>query len=564
MCLQTQLVSLHQITARSPQPIRPIDPLLTMAIPPHQSWFHYSLERPYPFRWFTPLFASLAVAFAVLFTFINLAADGYTQKVVYTTNPNSTLDEHYWYMHAPWSWISTAQFSCQSPGITIGSPYYTSNQNTASYTVTNMNTSLPSADGGDGGEVYAGLDAQSLGVTTYLNNTFRDCEMGTMEVIFTSDQEPSTAKVQIQTGPIYCHVETEKIVNFTVQQSFSGTEFLFDQRSSLSQYLIYNFMKESYTALMDVIYAMNSTAEYTGTTLFLQTSGSSDITSNDFFIASVLSPGQSANLISSPSGDHNTTTATTFPLAQGTPSNLAQLLDAFAKSYYSTVMWDLNFNSTINAFANASATQYLQNTVNGGALSGDPNPIANLSILGTSELQGQPAQFSVQYICSVPRQKDTGSLIVSVAVANIVLLSAFWKLFETVARRWLIAKDRNWNVCPGCLESGGALDGRGAGSGTRQGPRRNRWILRMGGTGNESQIWHLDQDPLCQNGDADQETLYGSQSKHSVDKVDEHSTYSPRHSIKTRDSQGTIHTVTLEEKDARKGKIVAGEYLALS
>lgn len=167
----------------------------------HQSWFHYSLERPYPFRWFTPVFVSLAAAFAVLFTFINLAADGYTQKVVYTTSPNSTMGEHHWYMKAPWSWISTAQFSCQSPGITIGSPYYTSNQNTASYTVENMNTTLPPAtDGAAEAEVYAGLNAQSLGITTYMNNTLRSCEMETMEVIFTSDEVPSSAQVQIQVG----------------------------------------------------------------------------------------------------------------------------------------------------------------------------------------------------------------------------------------------------------------------------------------------------------------------------------------------------------------------------
>lgn len=320
---------------------------------------------------------------------------------------------------------------------------------------------------------------------------------------------------------------------------------------------------------MNTIDAMNSTAEYTGTTmcmlnstplkflntnhvhinLALQISSDQDITSDSFLTASIISPGASADLISS--SDNSTTS---FPLAQGAPNNLSRLLDAFAKSYYSTLMWDLNFNRTTNAFANPSATQYLQNTINNAA--GD-DVIGNLSILGTSDLQGNPAQFSLQYICSVPRQKDTGSLIISVAVANIVLLSAFWKIFETIARRYLIAKDSTWNVCPGCLELGGYDCGA-----TMQGSRRTRKMKMRRGVNNN--IWQLDQDPLCQNSDVDQETLY-SQSRSQPDlffgKEKIKSVQSTR-SVSTRDSQSSLRTV--EEKNTRKGKIAAGEYLALS
>lgn len=160
----------------------------------HQSMFHYSLERPYPFRWFTPVVTVAGIAAVILFTFINIAADGYTQAVVYTTNPNSTLDEHHWYLNPPWSWISTAHSSCQSPGVSIGSFYYTSNQQTASYTVTNLNTTL----GPDEDIVYLGLTSKTLGITTYLNNTLGDCSMTDMKVIFRSQQEPSSATLQIQ------------------------------------------------------------------------------------------------------------------------------------------------------------------------------------------------------------------------------------------------------------------------------------------------------------------------------------------------------------------------------
>ncbi|KAF3763389.1 hypothetical protein M406DRAFT_74006 [Cryphonectria parasitica EP155] len=514
----------------------------------HESWFRYPLERPYPFRWFTPLFTGMAVVAAVFFTFMNIAADGYTQKVVYTTDPNSTLHQHHWYMDAPWSWISTAQFSCQSPGISIGSPYYTSNQETASYTVTSMNTTLMP----DEAAVYAGLTAQSLGITTYMNNTLRDCSMGHMQVIFTSGQEPSSAVLQIQTGPVYCYIETDQRVNITVQQSFSGTEFLFEQRSSLSQYLVYNFMKQSYTVLLDAIQAMNSTAGYTGTTLAhnltrllskaLQTSDISDITSDDFFTVSILSPGASESLVSS----SNNNTDTPFPLAQGEPRDVSMLLDAFAKSYYSAVMWDLAFDDS-NAFLNETATQYLQAAIN-DASGSEAISNGNLSILGSSELQGTPAQFSVQYICSVPRQKDTGSMIVSVMVSDIVLISAFWKIFDWIARRYLRSRDPNWNICPGCLER-----------------NFNCGVASQNNNNASMRVWQLDQDPLCQNVDADQHTLYNSSNNNQSQSTNPDPYWNKAggtESVKTRESQSTIRT--LDEKFINLEKITSGQYLAVS
>lgn len=172
----------------------------------HQSRFRYSLERPYPFRWFTPVVAISGIIAVVLFTFINIAADGYTQRVIYTTNPNSTLDEKHWYAHPPWSWISTAQSSCQSPGISIGSYYYTSNQEAGSYTVTNMNTSLATGEEA----IYPGLSSKTLGITPYMNNTLRECSMSDMTVFFTSQQQSSSAKLQIQAGPSRRIPMTEK------------------------------------------------------------------------------------------------------------------------------------------------------------------------------------------------------------------------------------------------------------------------------------------------------------------------------------------------------------------
>ncbi|KAL1866477.1 hypothetical protein Daus18300_006712 [Diaporthe australafricana] len=268
-----------------------------------------------------------------------------------------------------------------------------------------MNTTL--APGEDA--VYPGLDSKTLGITTYLNNTLHGCHMGDLMLIFTSQQQPNSAKLQIQTGPIYCTIDTDIPINITVEQSFSGTEFLFEQRASFS----------------------------------LRTSEVADITADDFFTATILSPGQSASLVS-PSTNN---TDEPFPLAQGEPSNLVRLLDAFVKSYYSVVMWDLDFDSSNNAFASEDATNYLVDTMMKATSNGSMVPN---SILGTPELVGNPAQFEMQYICSVPKKKDTGSLVISVFVADMVILSVFWNIFNWFALRYLQSRDPDWNVCAGC------------------------------------------------------------------------------------------------------------------
>ena len=46
----------------------------------HESILSYNLSRPYPFRWFTWLVFGGGVIATVLFTVINLAADGYNSK----------------------------------------------------------------------------------------------------------------------------------------------------------------------------------------------------------------------------------------------------------------------------------------------------------------------------------------------------------------------------------------------------------------------------------------------------------------------------------------------------
>lgn len=102
-------------------------------------------------------------------------------------------------------------------------------------------------------------------------------------------------------------------------------------------------------------------------------------------------------------------------------------------------------------------------------------------ILGSPDLVSNHARFEMQYICSVPQKKDLGSLIISVVVANIVLLCVFWNIFNWVALRYLRTRDPTWDMCRGCVLHSEAA-------------RNNTRVMMM----------DLEKDPLCDNDDSAQ------------------------------------------------------------
>lgn len=181
-------------------------------------------------------------------------------------------------------------------------------------------------------------------------------------------------------------------------------------------------------------------------------------------------------------------------------------------------MWDLNFDQS-NTFANEDTTKYLTDTIN--SATGNETIVPD-PILGSSDLVGKPAQFEIQYICSVPRKKDTGSLVISVLVADIVLLSVFWKFLNWVALRYLRTHDPTWNFCRGCMQHGG--------------PRP------MPSHSNEM-IMNMDQDPLCQNADTDQETLYAKDWSQDFNGNLCGQQYGARRAVSSKSSQGTLQTL---------------------
>lgn len=81
----------------------------------------------------------------------------------------------------------------------------------------------------------------------------------------------------------------------------------------------------------------------------------------------------------------------------------------------------------------------------------------------------QPATISKQYLCQIPKLKSTGSLIVSIVVADLVFLQAFWTIFTFTTTYFLTRRHPEAMSCATCTrkrvtytedEDGPVLDNR--------------------------------------------------------------------------------------------------------
>lgn len=95
----------------------------------HESYFSYNITRPYPFRWFSWVVFVGGIVASILFSVINLAADGYVLKTIYTTDPNGTLADYAdkWYEKQPWSWTNKLSASCEPEQLTTGASFFSTN-----------------------------------------------------------------------------------------------------------------------------------------------------------------------------------------------------------------------------------------------------------------------------------------------------------------------------------------------------------------------------------------------------------------------------------------------------
>jgi hypothetical protein len=66
----------------------------------------------------------------------------------------------------------------------------------------------------------------------------------------------------------------------------------------------------------------------------------------------------------------------------------------------------------------------------------------------------QPAVISQQYFCQVPQLKSTGSLLISIVVADLVFLQVLWKVFNMAVTLGMERHHPDSKHCEGCAKKG--------------------------------------------------------------------------------------------------------------
>lgn len=135
----------------------------------------------------------------------------------------------------------------------------------------------------------------------------------------------------------------------------------------------------------------------------------------------------------------------------------------FSKSFYSAVMADLGSTMTVNIVNDPVLLQQYSNfthMINESDVDNQwrhPGPardsyenLKNNSDIGALGIT--PSTFYTQFLCQVPKRKPTGQLLVSVLVADLVLLSALWALVKLATTIMIDRRSVESQYCQGCRE----------------------------------------------------------------------------------------------------------------
>ncbi|OAL25926.1 hypothetical protein AYO22_04553 [Fonsecaea multimorphosa] len=447
----------------------------------HASFFSYKLSRPYPFRWFTPVVVVGGILLTALFSVLNYAANGYVLGSTFVADPNSTLAEKAWFEKPPLSYQSRLSASCQPANIAPGTQL-TANSG-LQYTLGNVWTD-------DGTGVVA------LPSLTYLNNSFTNCKFQGIQICLVNyDPESngphwtwkrdSSATVSIDR---HVHLNLSITVKGALQMDPGkfGYEFLTAKRQTqaslwFGQLLMYvrsnggivpvqeltAFRWKNFNQILNQMAQVNETQTgiITGVGIYVaQNPGTSNtdessVLQDDFMTSSDQTTGYAANYgivggsrveIGNP------------PIVDTTIGeiNVGRAVDYFAKSLYSFVLADLGQrfgpnvladSGILDEFWTACSNEIFQDAGYGFAAL-DIMPMRSFDTLKntTGPIGISKATLNAQYLCQIPHRKDTGSILVAVIVADLVLLQAAWKLFSWITTFWLEKKDPEAKFCSGC------------------------------------------------------------------------------------------------------------------
>ena len=433
----------------------------------YSSIFSHNITRPYPFRWFTPVVAIGAIIALVLFSLLNLGSSGYNLVSVYSQNPNATISGYASTNRWPSFIHSSLRPTCDSTVIPVNSQLYTNNT-ALGYTLTGV------------WQPYS-TNIENLGSLVYHNNPFRNCTISKIALsLIGIGQTAIQLSVQRWSVELLAYItcevdtyETKTMINLTSTYNYlltDGSLFKFLGRNATSKASLYwgeTLLSMYWLQVTSEMLQWNGNYSnpyyYEGYASVVANSPPiQDIQSLDFWNAKCLLVPFSAFTDNGNCDIYWSGEASISDMVHAAPwlRGIWMPADSLTKSFYSTILTDLGqIDSQPNILVDADLLQYYTKNftnITQDHLNRILHPDSNLGIQGFTAsnnikdgLGVSPSVFSTSYLCSVPQRKPFASLAISILVADLVFLSALWRLYTLCVDAYLSRRYPQMNRCEG-------------------------------------------------------------------------------------------------------------------
>jgi hypothetical protein len=447
----------------------------------YSSIFSYNVSRSYPFRWFTPVVVVGGILIASAISVLNISTSGYQLVSVSSSDANTTEAETTLFSRSLGTLIGRGlRPVCASTTIPLGTVMYTNNT-AFRYTLTDV--SIINEDG----------SLKHQGSLVYHNNPLKNCTLSGTQIEFEGLQRPALNIARQMQGAstltrVGCNVETLQgtmAINLTVaynylpdDQAFYNTQYTFLGRNTSTHASLYwggSLLLMYWLSLTNAFYIENldSGSEfYKGSILLSRNkslpSEAADVESLDFFtkLECYFIPFSNTSIEKNLKFNQSSSLSDLSHASQ--LPGIWTSVDALSKTLYYTILTDLgqvdapyinmltdvglltyftsNFTA-INASVSRDKHPWGENLGTDPALASAPFTVASAALF---DLRVNPSVLTADYLCQVPQLKPTSSLVISVLIADLVLLQTIWHVFKLVIDQLLGRRHPEMRFCEGC------------------------------------------------------------------------------------------------------------------
>ncbi|KAG2167881.1 hypothetical protein VTO58DRAFT_105495 [Aureobasidium pullulans] len=423
------------------------------------SSFCYSITRPYPYKWFTPVAVVGGIVLAALFSFINFYSNAYNMITI-TTNSPDIVEANRW-SHIPGSLTSRIHPKCEDAIIPVGSTFNT-NQTALSYQLVSL---------------------RNHPALSYHNRRLAFCEVTQILLDFQTSDDRQAALIDRSSwgvtvsADITCNAPNEEHefsnigfrthydpLSWAAEPGVSG--FIRVNASSpgflWANTLLLAFWTETVTTIVDQTIQPNSSEivpQFNLSSGYISFSRPGININNESFFH--LGKYAFFDLSESKAykGNFGVQGDTLYEdlITNNTWPNVWSPANRLAKAMYSVIQVDLGQTDTVITTFDGTPTDTsilttadrLHHWTENLTQIWDRSTVAdkdNLLPYGWMQmrqfdpntdatdprwpLQFTPSVISATYTCQVPRLKSHGNIFISILVADLVLLRAAWTLYN--------------------------------------------------------------------------------------------------------------------------------------